>query len=166
MPPATDILFLPSIRSSLKTALIKNAELLLYTPAFEHFGIVPVESMLLKTPVLAVNNGGPLESVVNFDFTNTEEATGFTEEPNHEKWAKIMIKYYNDLSPETKAVIGENGYERVLAKFSRDQTSQAFMDNLRACDSAPRLGLLYIVVRFWQIVLLVIIAALAVLYYS
>ncbi|ABN66034.2 mannosyltransferase [Scheffersomyces stipitis CBS 6054] len=166
MPPATDILFLPSIRSSLKTALIKNAELLLYTPAFEHFGIVPVESMLLKTPVLAVNNGGPLESVVNFDFTNTEEATGFTEEPNHEKWAKIMIKYYNDLSPETKAVIGENGYERVLAKFSRDQTSQAFMDNLRACDSAPRSGLLYIVVRFWQIVLLVIIAALAVLYYS
>jgi alpha-1,3/alpha-1,6-mannosyltransferase len=42
---------------------LNNAIAVLYTPSNEHFGIVPVESMFMKTPVLACNNGGPLESV-------------------------------------------------------------------------------------------------------
>jgi alpha-1,3/alpha-1,6-mannosyltransferase len=54
---------------------------LLYTPPNEHFGIVPLEvscllfplslttsslqAMSLGTPVIAVNNGGPLETVLH-----------------------------------------------------------------------------------------------------
>ncbi|RCK57858.1 Alpha-1,3/1,6-mannosyltransferase ALG2 [Candida viswanathii] len=105
MPPATDVLFLPSIRTSLKTSLLKQTELLLYTPGREHFGIVPVE-------MLAINFGGPLETV-------------------YEKWAKIMIKYYNDTDTSIKKQLGENGYNRVLENFSRDETSKEFVRNLQ-----------------------------------
>eukprot|EP00656_Telonema_subtile_P040972 TRINITY_DN46070_c0_g1_i1.p1 TRINITY_DN46070_c0_g1~~TRINITY_DN46070_c0_g1_i1.p1 ORF type:complete len:131 (+),score=12.37 TRINITY_DN46070_c0_g1_i1:263-655(+) len=35
----------------------------MYTPSGEHFGIVPVEAMAFGAPVIAIANGGPLESV-------------------------------------------------------------------------------------------------------
>ncbi|KAK6897713.1 Alpha-1,3/1,6-mannosyltransferase ALG2 [Candida tropicalis] len=135
MPPSTDVLFLPSIKSSLKTSLLKNAELLLYTPGREHFGIVPVESMLYKTPVLAINFGGPLETVVNYDGENITKATGFTSPGDYEKWAKIMIKYYNDTDKSIKQKLGGNGYNRVLNNFSRDETSKEFYKNLQESAS-------------------------------
>jgi alpha-1,3/alpha-1,6-mannosyltransferase len=43
---------------------------LLYTPTEEHFGIVPLEAMSAGTPVIAVDSGGPKETVDN-------EVTGF-----------------------------------------------------------------------------------------
>ena len=137
MPPSTEVLFLPSIRSNLKVSLIKQAELLLYTPEREHFGIVPVESMLYQTPVLAVNFGGPLETVVNYNGDNLNEATGYVEQSDVEKWAKIMIKYWNELE-EIKSKLGENGYHRVIEKFSRDKTSQEFMDYLLTLNNFPK----------------------------
>lgn len=136
MPPSTDVLFLPSIRSSLKTSLLKQAELLLYTPGREHFGIVPVESMLYKTPVLAINFGGPLETVVNYDGDDLSSATGFTSPGDHEKWAKIMIKYFNDTDESIKKQLGENGYNRVLQNFSREGTSKDFVKNLQQASKA------------------------------
>ena len=130
MPPSTEVLFLPSVKTSLKTSLLKYAELLLYTPGREHFGIVPVESMLYKTPVLAINFGGPLETVVNYDGTNIDEATGFTIPGDHDKWAKTITKYYNETGDDIKRKLGENGYSRAIEKFSRDQTSYEFVKNL------------------------------------
>lgn len=38
---------------------------LVYTPAFEHFGIVPVEAMFLGRPVIAIGAGGPRETVID-----------------------------------------------------------------------------------------------------
>ena len=46
-----------------KVWLLTNCSILLYTPAGEHFGIVPLEAMYCGTPVLAVNSGGPLETI-------------------------------------------------------------------------------------------------------
>ena len=53
---------------------------LLYTPSGEHFGIVPLEAMHCRLPVVAVNDAGPKESVadgitgflcqVNFEISN------------------------------------------------------------------------------------------------
>lgn len=59
------VLFLPSIPSDTRNYLMHNAMCLLYTPSFEHFGIVPVEAMYCGLPVVAVNNGGPRETVIN-----------------------------------------------------------------------------------------------------
>jgi len=40
-----------------KAQLLQRTACLLYTPDKEHFGIVPVESMYARTPVVAVNSG-------------------------------------------------------------------------------------------------------------
>jgi len=59
------------------------ARLIIYTPTGEHFGIVPVEAMFLYTPVLAVNNGGPTETIIN-------KKTGFLCPPEKEIFAESM----------------------------------------------------------------------------
>ena len=46
-----------------KVILLQSATCLLYTPSNEHFGIVPIEAMFMKCPVIACNSGGPLETV-------------------------------------------------------------------------------------------------------
>lgn len=158
IPPATDVLFLPSIKSSLKKSLIKNAELLLYTPSFEHFGIVPVESMLFKTPVLSVNNGGPLESIVHFTSDNIETATGYSQEPNDELWSNTMFAFYSELDEATKIKLGENGLTRVHELFLRQQMSEAFMHNLLQSNSKDEeKGLLYAILKAWRIELMIVL---------
>ena len=58
-----DVIFRVSISSAERTCLLLNAAALLYTPANEHFGIVPLEAMYLGCPVIAVDSGGPRETV-------------------------------------------------------------------------------------------------------
>ena len=57
------ITFLRSFSDAQKIALLERCNCLLYTPSNEHFGIVPIESMYCRRPVIAVNSGGPLETV-------------------------------------------------------------------------------------------------------
>lgn len=54
---------------------------LLYTPDREHFGIVPIEAMFEGTPVIAVNSGGPKETVVHgkTGFLCSQTAKSFSE---------------------------------------------------------------------------------------
>ena len=59
------VLFLRSPGDQEKVWLLKNSSCLVYTPAGEHFGIVPLEAMFCTTPVIAVNSGGPTETVVH-----------------------------------------------------------------------------------------------------
>lgn len=60
-----NIVFLCSFSDEEKVFLLKNSTCLLYTPSNEHFGIVPIEAMFMKLPVIAVNSGGPLETIEN-----------------------------------------------------------------------------------------------------
>ncbi|KAG7196094.1 Alpha-1,3-mannosyltransferase-like protein [Scheffersomyces spartinae] len=141
LPPSTDVLFLPSIKTSLKKLLMKNAEMLLYTPSFEHFGIVPVESMLFRTPVLGVNNGGPLESIVSYEGENLDCATGFVRPPIENEWSTLMVKYFQDTEDKIKTKLGDNGYQRVMDIFSREQMSKAFYEHLlsmNGCKNTPK----------------------------
>jgi glycosyltransferase involved in cell wall biosynthesis len=48
-----------------KAALLRACSAVVYTPAGEHFGIVPLECMAAVRPVVACSSGGPLESVVH-----------------------------------------------------------------------------------------------------
>ncbi|CAB4406746.1 unnamed protein product [Rhizophagus irregularis] len=59
----SQVIFLCSFNEPQRTYLLSKALCLLYTPSNEHFGIVPVEAMYARLPVIAINNGGPKETV-------------------------------------------------------------------------------------------------------
>ena len=65
IPPNVAVLFVPSFTENQRTFLLSCSSCLVYTPSFEHFGIVPVEAMYSQVPVIAVNNGGPKESIIH-----------------------------------------------------------------------------------------------------
>jgi len=109
-----------SISSQMKAALLKNAACLLYTPDREHFGIVPVEGMYAQVPVLAVNSGGPLESIADDELAQT----GFLRPQEPKQWAKVLHLILTD--SELRKRLGKNGRQRAIDKFSL----KAFGDTL------------------------------------
>lgn len=112
VPDDVDVLFLLSVPNTLKDMLLASARLLVYTPSNEHFGIVPLEAMLAGVPVLAVNTGGPLETVV-------DGQTGWLCSPeNTESWTKVMDKVLHKMSKKELAAMGTAGKERVKKEFS------------------------------------------------
>jgi len=110
--------FLKSPSDTKKVELLRNADCLIYTPSKEHFGIVPIEAMYNETPVIAVNDGGPLETVV-------EGETGFLRPPKPEDFAEAMQEII-DIGDDVKRTMGANGKKRVLQCFSFN----AFSNNL------------------------------------
>lgn len=111
------VTFLRSPSDSMKVALLRGSAAVLYTPSREHFGIVPVEAMYCCCPVIAVNSGGPLESVADGE-------TGFLCEPMAEAFSKAMQRLVRE--PQLRRDMGQAGRGRVQDKFSL----QAFSDQL------------------------------------
>ncbi|ETW04998.1 hypothetical protein H310_04062 [Aphanomyces invadans] len=105
------VTFLRSISDSTKHALLLTARAILYTPSFEHFGIVPVEAMASGTPVVAVNTGGPLESVAH-------DVTGFLCDQEPVAFGHAMQVLATDAA-KAKAM-GEAGVRRAMDLFSID----------------------------------------------
>ena len=81
------VLFVPSFSMEQRQYLFYHSMCLLYTPHKEHFGIVPVEAMACGLPVIAVNSGGPLETVV-------EGSTGFLCEQDPIAFSQAIEKVY------------------------------------------------------------------------
>ncbi len=120
IPSSIDVLFLLSVPGAFKSALLRNARLLVYTPTNEHFGIVPVEAMHEGLPVLAANTGGPTETVV-------EGKTGWLRDVTKvEQWTEVMRKVLVELSPIKLQEINRNGKGRVKSEFSRKTMAQRF----------------------------------------
>ncbi|KAK3387468.1 hypothetical protein B0H63DRAFT_392786 [Podospora didyma] len=118
VPSDVRVLFLLSVPNALKEILLKSARLLVYTPSNEHFGIVPLEAMLRGVPVLAANDGGPVETVVEGD-------TGWLRDPTDvDSWAEVMDKVLNKLSTEELAEMGRKGKERVVSNFADVQMAE------------------------------------------
>uniref|UniRef100_A0A8D2JQA7 Alpha-1,3/1,6-mannosyltransferase ALG2 n=1 Tax=Sciurus vulgaris TaxID=55149 RepID=A0A8D2JQA7_SCIVU len=111
------VTFLRSFSDKQKISLLHNCTCVLYTPINEHFGIVPVEAMYMQCPVIAVNSGGPLESVIH-------SVTGFLCEPDPVHFSEAIEKFIRD--PSLKATMGLAGRARVKEKFS----SEAFTEQL------------------------------------
>lgn len=111
------IKFLQSPSDTIKMSLLNRCEALLYTPENEHFGIVPLESMYCRKPVIAVNSGGPTETIIN-------ESTGFLCEKDEEAFAKAMVGFVKDRTLGQR--MGQMGRKRVQQKFS----FEAFTDQL------------------------------------
>uniref|UniRef100_A0A6B2E8G2 Alpha-1,3/1,6-mannosyltransferase ALG2 n=1 Tax=Phlebotomus kandelakii TaxID=1109342 RepID=A0A6B2E8G2_9DIPT len=103
------ITFLRSPKDTTKLWLLQHAHVLLYTPENEHFGIVPLEGMYMAKPVIAVNSGGPMETIV-------DENTGFLCQPTPGDFRKPMLKLFRD--PKLIESMGQMGRKRVEQKFS------------------------------------------------
>ncbi|CAH02032.1 GDP-Man:Man(1)GlcNAc(2)-PP-dolichol alpha-1,3-mannosyltransferase [Kluyveromyces lactis] len=120
------ILFLTSVSSSLKELLLQSTEMLLYTPSNEHFGIVPLEAMKYGVPVLAVDTGGPLETVVDYNETPSHiDATGWLRPSDADEWSKVLDQSV-DIFEKNHSLFEVNGPKRIKYYFSREAMSKNF----------------------------------------
>ncbi|XP_058128406.1 alpha-1,3/1,6-mannosyltransferase ALG2 [Anopheles ziemanni] len=103
-----------------KLYLLHRAQALIYTPEFEHFGIVPLEGMYLSKPVIAANSGGPTETIIH-------EQTGFLCEPLPSDFASAMAKLVKDERYCER--MGDMGRKRVQQRFSFEAFSTK-LDNI------------------------------------
>uniref|UniRef100_U5EV04 Alpha-1,3/1,6-mannosyltransferase ALG2 n=1 Tax=Corethrella appendiculata TaxID=1370023 RepID=U5EV04_9DIPT len=112
--------FLQSPSDRQKLWLLHRCQALIYTPENEHFGIVPLEGMYFSKPVIAVNSGGPTETVIH-------DQTGFLCPSNHEEFAKSMCKLVKDIRLCER--MGDMGRKRVQQRFSFDAFTEK-LENL------------------------------------
>ncbi|ORC93634.1 glycosyltransferase ALG2 [Trypanosoma theileri] len=103
------VLFLQNISEATKSLLLSQCCCLVYTPTMEHFGIVPTEAMVCAKPVVAVNQGGPCESVGE---------GGTLCDPTPEAFAAALTTYITDEA--LAARVGAAGRERAMNLFSME----------------------------------------------
>ncbi|KAJ1325029.1 alpha-1,3/alpha-1,6-mannosyltransferase [Microdochium nivale] len=134
VPDDVQVLFLLSVPNLLKEMLLGSAQLLVYTPANEHFGIVPLEAMLVGVPVLAANTGGPTETVV-------DGKTGWLRSPDRPgEWAEVMDDVLNRSSPAALERMSKAGIDRVVQNFGELQMSQRLDRIFTDMAAKPRLS--------------------------
>lgn len=133
IPSDISILFLLSVPNSLKSTLLSTSSLLVYTPRNEHFGIVPLEAMLAGIPVLAANEGGPTETIV-------EDVTGWLRDAGVvSDWTDVMGKVLEGgLEQGTLRQMGANGRKRVTDMFSKKTMAKRFEDEIEALSTVER----------------------------
>ncbi|HTO10187.1 MAG TPA: glycosyltransferase [Candidatus Binatia bacterium] len=93
-----------------RRALLARAACVVYTPLAEHFGIVPLEAMAAARPVIAVNRGGPTETIVSGE-------TGWLAAPTPAGFAEALARVLGDAAAARR--MGEAGWHHVRAHFSR-----------------------------------------------
>ncbi|CAM9228333.1 unnamed protein product [Ectocarpus sp. 6 AP-2014] len=134
--------FRTNVADDARAELLRQASCVLYTPSREHFGIVPVEAMCCGAPVIAVNSGGPLETVVH-------ERTGFLCDATAEAFGSAIVRLARD--PSLGGAMGERGRRRVQENFSMESFAGAFEASLQELAfSSPSGG-----VRFYATLFLV-----------
>ena len=103
------VTFFKSPEDRVKVALLRASKCLLYTPDKEHFGIVPVEAMYVGTPVIAVNSGGPMETVVSGE-------TGILTHQTPEAFAEAMETFV--MGTRDREAMSTAAHCRVVSNFS------------------------------------------------
>lgn len=132
LPSDISVLFLLSVPSTLKATLLSRSSLLIYTPRNEHFGIVPLEAMLAGVPVLAANEGGPTETVVDGE-------TGWLRDvSNPHEWTEVMQTVLTGLDATALKTMGEKGRKRVENIFSKETMAKRFEDEIKGLSSVQR----------------------------
>ena len=112
------VTFLQSIPDDTRQQLLTEALCVAYTPHLEHFGIVPLESMAAGTPVVAVNSGGPRETVI-------DGVTGFLCDATPDSFCRALQTFAEDPALATR--MGTAGRNHVVAQFSQERFQQQWI---------------------------------------
>lgn len=150
-PVNPDVLFLLNFSTEQRTALLTAAstQALLYTPANEHFGIVPVEAMCCGLPVLACDSGGPTESTVSEPVA---ERTGWLCPPDADLWADALTEIVR-MSPSERVALGGRAKDRARTVFGMEAMAlrlQAILQEAAATgtDGSSRVIWLFMAIGF------------------
>ncbi|KAK1262271.1 hypothetical protein QJS04_geneDACA008726 [Acorus gramineus] len=103
--------FITSCSTAERNTLLSECMCVLYTPKDEHFGIVPLEAMAARKPVIACNSGGPVETIKH-------EITGFLCNPTPNEFCQAMLKVVSD--PQRAERMGSEARRHVKETFSTD----------------------------------------------
>ncbi len=114
---ARQVSFALSPTSEERDRLFARCRAVIYTPGAEHFGYVPLEAMAAGRPVVAVNHGGPTETV-------THDRTGFLCPPDPQAFAGALATLVTRL--DVAQQMGRAARDDVRQRFSID----AFGDRL------------------------------------
>jgi alpha-1,3/alpha-1,6-mannosyltransferase len=160
-----DVVFLLNFATSQRSALLSspNTLALLYTPANEHFGIVPIEAMVSGLPVLAANSGGPTESVLDPESPGAEAGvarTGWLREPDAKIWAQALEEIVA-LSSKERAEIGTRAKYRAEKLFSMDSMAQNFEGAIKTAvdmGAVPRLPMIIPILAVAALALAIFVA--------
>ena len=104
-----NVTLLRNISEEHRLRLYQSALAVLYTPSDEHFGIVPLEAMAAGVPVIAVNSGGPMESI-------DDGKTGILCESSAHAFSLAITPLIQDTQQSIR--MGETGRKRVAKYFS------------------------------------------------
>jgi len=129
------VIFVESPTIAEQAAWLDRALVVVYTAKAEHFGIVPLEAMAAGRPVIAVNHGGPLETVV-------VGRTGLLCEATPEAFAAAIARFVNE--PDLAPRMGAEGRAHVEERFSRERFGDqldAIVRQLAAGNSTDRASL-------------------------
>ena len=96
-------------------ALLRSADLVVCSPWYEPFGIVPLEAMACGVPVVASAVGGMLDSVV-------DGVTGAHVPPRDPAALAEVIGALLD-APDHRAALSRAGLERVRSRYSWDRVA-------------------------------------------
>jgi alpha-1,3/alpha-1,6-mannosyltransferase len=91
--------------------LLATSRCVLFTPRAEHFGYVPLEAMAAGRPVVAADQGGPTETVL-------DGVTGLLSTPTPDAFAAALRRFVVD--PELAERFGRSGVDHVVRNFSLD----------------------------------------------
>ncbi len=115
------IKILVNVSDSEQKELYSNATAVLYPPINEDYGLVPLEAMASGKPVIAVNEGGPKETIEN-------GKTGFLVN-NEREMAERMV--YIAEHPAIAHEMGKRGAIRVKEKYSWKRFFEEFDKGLK-----------------------------------
>lgn len=101
--------------------LYNKAKLVLYAPYLEPFGLVPLEAMACGTPVIAVREGGVIESVI-------QNRTGILTEGYEDMFAKAVTKLL--LDKEKRKKIAQRGIESIHNFWTLEHAGERLLKHL------------------------------------
>jgi glycosyltransferase involved in cell wall biosynthesis len=123
-------MFLGTQGASEIATLLHGCEMLVLPSRMEPFGIVLIEAMASKAPVVATNVGGIPEIVEH-------EVSGLLVEPeNPEALSAAIRRVLTDVNLKKELV--ENGYARVMEQFCAAHNTTTYVNEFRSVLSAGR----------------------------